>query len=343
MTENTLNGIATEPAQPAWIPQLGYWWQTASVENVTDALEQIYVLWDEDDAARRAQPAIDVIRHRYDWPVVMAQWQRLLEQVDNALLYNVTHEHKWTNIGIKRDGLFCAPCATPECEAQFQRAKDGTTWSILRGFPNPELEDIPGPGASAKVTSHEIVNSYRLQDVDFAPGDVMVDVGAHVGAASIYVAKNNPGVTVYAYEPVPELFDLLCKNALAHGVSEQIQAFNFAVTSDGRDVALQGDLDVSSGGMSIFPHLNYKSKKSISVPSVALTDILDTVGYCRLLKMDCEGAEYDILQSPNGLLNSVEWLVGEFHTDCGHDANELIARCAQSIAPDKLRITKSKR
>jgi len=364
MTENTLNGIVTEPVQPAWIPQLGYWWQTASVELIADALEQVYDL--EMSRAMlpiRSRPlaafepenlpffsmsqdaiwAINSIRESYDWPIVMAQWQRLLERVEERIAYNLTHDHKWTNIGINKGDLFCAPCATPECEAQLQRAKDGTTWSILRGFPNPNLEDVPGQGASAKITSHEIVNSYRLQDVDFAPGDVMIDIGAHVGAACIYVAKNNPGVTVYAYEPVPKLFDLLCENALAHGVSEQIRPFNLAVTSDGRDVTLQGDLDVSSGGMSTFPHTNYRTEESIDVQSVALADILDAVGHCRLLKVDCEGAEYDILQSANGLLDNVDWLVAEFHTDCGHDANELIAQCAQHIALGKLRVVKSRR
>jgi len=89
MTENTFNGIATEPLQPAWIPQLQYWWQTASVRRIHLALETMYNKKDNSSSEK----AIEVIRERYDWPVVLAQWQGFLkETVEKAITKTIKQE-----------------------------------------------------------------------------------------------------------------------------------------------------------------------------------------------------------------------------------------------------------
>ncbi len=42
---------------------------------------------------------------------------------------------------------------------------------------------------------------YGLRERRFAAGDVVIDVGAHIGAVSIILAKLNPAARVIAYEP----------------------------------------------------------------------------------------------------------------------------------------------
>jgi glycosyltransferase involved in cell wall biosynthesis len=86
MSEITSNGIAVEPLQPVWIPQLNYWWQMASVEKVNDALEFIYLNWGDKDHAKRGIERGRALALEYNWPVVASQyWKPFLERVEAEL------------------------------------------------------------------------------------------------------------------------------------------------------------------------------------------------------------------------------------------------------------------
>jgi methylase of polypeptide subunit release factors len=74
---------------------------------------------------------------------------------------------------------------------------------------------------------------YRLDELKFENGDVIVDVGANVGVISILLAKMNPGAKIYAFEPVPRTYRTLMKNIAANKVTN-ITAVNKALTADGR-------------------------------------------------------------------------------------------------------------
>ena len=85
MSELTINGIAVEPLQPYWLPQLEYWWQQASVERIGDALEKFYLLSDE---AREfmADGGVGFIKNHYDWDIVMQHyWRPFLSRVEAEL------------------------------------------------------------------------------------------------------------------------------------------------------------------------------------------------------------------------------------------------------------------
>lgn len=85
MKELTINGRAIEPLQPFWVPQLGYWWQQASIERIVDALDRFYKLSDEAKEFM-AGGGTEFIRTNYDWPVVMEQyWEPLLAKVQREL------------------------------------------------------------------------------------------------------------------------------------------------------------------------------------------------------------------------------------------------------------------
>ncbi|GAA1540084.1 hypothetical protein GCM10009827_069300 [Dactylosporangium maewongense] len=49
--------------------------------------------------------------------------------------------------------------------------------------------------------------------LDLPDSPVVVDAGANIGLFSLFAAGRWPGATVHAFEPVPEVFDVLCRNA----------------------------------------------------------------------------------------------------------------------------------
>ncbi|MFL6711434.1 MAG: FkbM family methyltransferase, partial [Sulfurifustis sp.] len=72
---------------------------------------------------------------------------------------------------------------------------------------------------------------YLTQTAVFRPGDVVVDVGAHVGVVSLYLAKKYPFIQVYAVEPDPLHFACLERNIEINGATN-VTPINKAISGD---------------------------------------------------------------------------------------------------------------
>jgi FkbM family methyltransferase len=172
-----------------------------------------------------------------------------------------------------------------------------------------DIQDTP-PGSVAKVVAREAIASYHLDELIFQPGDVILDIGAHVGVMSIYLAKKWPETHIIAVEPHPANYDNLCRNIEANHV-RNITVYRRAIADETGTLTLRGNHTQNTGGMGVCN----VSGESVTVPSITLHDLLLPLNIDRiaLLKMDCEGAEYQVLESSATLLNRVDRLIGEFH------------------------------
>jgi FkbM family methyltransferase len=63
----------------------------------------------------------------------------------------------------------------------------------------------------------------------FAPGEVLVDVGANVGMYTVWAAKTR-GVKVYAFEPEAQNYALLNRNIQLNDIGAQVKAFCLALS-----------------------------------------------------------------------------------------------------------------
>lgn len=252
--------------------------------------------------------------------------------------------HEWAATGVYNDkGELCVPCRRPKCEAELlitrqgQRINPNGFPSAIHGLPL-DIEDDP-QGGVAKVVMREIEKGYRLDEIDFQPGDIVIDIGAQVGIVSTYLGKKYPDIRILAYEPVPQNYQRLIRNLAANDV-HNVTAFRMAVTGDGRMLKLSGNLQGNSGGVSAFTN---PSDQTFEAPSITLDQILDKLPHVKLLKIDCEGAEYEILEGNLGLLAKVDTLAGEFHTNTrlasmGHDPNVLLNAVSQHMGMGKVRV-----
>lgn len=175
---------------------------------------------------------------------------------------------------------------------------------------------------------HEIENIYNLDVIRFRKGDVVLDVGAHVGLVSIYLAKRHRGITVHSYEPVPENFAKLVCHLWLNDLLGRVHPRRLAVTADGGDrVMVRGGHH--SGGATAF---HAYERDSFTVHSTTVPAILEEhdIGRIRLLKLDCEGAEHEILGTANGWLKRVSHIRGEIHqVSTQHSAVD-----AAAVVPD---------
>jgi FkbM family methyltransferase len=180
---------------------------------------------------------------------------------------------------------------------------------------------------------------YGLSNIDFKPGDVVIDIGGHIGVVSIYLAKKYPFLKVYSFEPVNHNYEQFLKNIELNKIPKGIiNVENKAVTKDGRNIKLNFDF-LNTSGASIFRDISYRYSQALDyIQSVSLDDIIkkhniDTV---KLLKIDCEGAEYEILyNTKEENLKKVINIRGEFHEDKSRfngDAEELKKYCQKYIS-----------
>lgn len=188
-------------------------------------------------------------------------------------------------------------------------------------------------------------NLYPFAEMAFEPGDTVLDLGGHVGMVSIYLAKKYPFLKIYAYEPTPANYEHFLLNLEANGV-QNVEVSNKAVTADGRRLEMIANFQVNSGGATgnlqdmRLPHHSYFQAESITLDAIFAEKALRR---CKLLKIDIEGSEHEVLLSA-GCLNRVEYLVGEFHINenleqKGYSTESLHEHLKRFIPEDKITFT----
>ena len=134
---------------------------------------------------------------------------------------------------------------------------------------------------------------------------LVLDMGAYLGEYTEVVLKKNKQMTFWLYEPAPEFF-LVCTNRFKN--NKNIVVYQKAVSADGRNFQMQID--------------GLRSRKeprilsdSVTIESLSIQEIFDTVVEIELVKMNIEGMEYECLEQlihTNSLIKA-RYLLIQFH------------------------------
>jgi FkbM family methyltransferase len=160
---------------------------------------------------------------------------------------------------------------------------------------------VPRPLASA-FREVVVYDTYEIAAMaaELGTEPVVVDLGANAGYFSLWLLAHLPGARVYAYEPLPGNLAILERNLAQNPkAAAHIQFFAKAVTGTPTEsvefhVQAANDLSMSA---SIVRESITKSARTIRVGATTLSGIMDENHLAKidLLKIDCEGAEYEIL------------------------------------------------
>jgi FkbM family methyltransferase len=131
----------------------------------------------------------------------------------------------------------------------------------------------------------------EIYSTPLPPNAIVVDVGANIGAFTIWAALQ--GARVFSFEPFPTNFALLQRNVARSGVRADL--FPMAVSShaESRELFLP-DNEEYVGRFSLHPG---RGARTIRVECTSLDDVVGRNKLPRvdLLKLDCQGSEYEIL------------------------------------------------
>lgn len=140
----------------------------------------------------------------------------------------------------------------------------------------------------------------------------IIDVGANVGYFSIYARKMFPTADICGYEPNPKAFCTLVNN----GEKFQFTAINQAVGDEDKQFTYD------DSGDSIFGKIvecdSDTNDKRIEI--INLNNIIEHKKKIDILKLDCEGAEWDIIKELDP--SHVYWITMEYH--CFHDSQDVV-------------------
>lgn len=139
----------------------------------------------------------------------------------------------------------------------------------------------------------EVIGSdnYQIGGI-LKPNDIVIDIGGHIGSFSVYAASM--GATVITYEPVTASFELLQQNVEINGFPVDINKMAVTDKEGGRMIYIRR---FNYGGSNLYhPHMDLDLQEMIQCTTLDKIYQDKEIDHCDFLKLDCEGAEFDIIK-----------------------------------------------
>ncbi len=139
---------------------------------------------------------------------------------------------------------------------------------------------------------------------------VMIDIGANEGVTIRRMLDEFPRGTVYAFEPAPETYQLLCRNVAGDG-----RVRTFALAAGSRNGTVDFHVTENNWCSSVLQPSNlgkryygdwYNTRRTVQARVVRLDDWAKGEGVERVdfLKVDAQGYDLEVLKGAEGLLRS---------------------------------------
>jgi FkbM family methyltransferase len=156
-----------------------------------------------------------------------------------------------------------------------------------------------------------IDETYRFSSVKEHP--YIIDCGANIGLSVIYFKQKFPQAIIDCFEPDEQIFKKLQHNVNQFN-AENVTFHQNAVWVNNKDISFISDGSV--GGHISEAH----SEKSDSISAVRLKDFLNQK--VDFLKIDIEGAEFDVIRDCVEELHNVENIFVEYHSS--HEQEQML-------------------
>ena len=142
------------------------------------------------------------------------------------------------------------------------------------------------------------------------PPALIIDAGANVGYSALWFHARFPQARIIALEPDPDNFALLCRNT-AHVAEIECRPqalWNEVTTLDLRPGTSAANRQVRAAGDGVVGD-------PAMVAAIDLGTLLDELGAggVDLLKIDIEGAEWEVFADSAGWIDRVTMIAGELH------------------------------
>lgn len=133
----------------------------------------------------------------------------------------------------------------------------------------------------------------------------ILDVGSHVGLASLFFLCEFPGASIRAYEPDPHNASILRRTVASNAFDGRFTVVEAAAGVKEGTIDFVSDYHLSRLGVS-----TDETTFGVRVP---LVDVLPSMDEADLVKLDIQGGEWEVLSDPRAARLSTRAMVLEYH------------------------------
>lgn len=212
-------------------------------------------------------------------------------------------------------------------ELTLQNHKDG----VVASFNGLQLY-IESPEEFFIIKEVFIEKDYNLLSNE---NFVVFDIGMNIGISSLFFALNRKVTQIYSFEPVETTYNQALYNLKLNQVhSSKVKAFNFGLGGSTRaEKVLYNSQAKGNCGIRLDLSLviNKDNAQEVDINIKNVSDVFPDFlakhsGQKKVFKIDCEGAEYEIIQKldESNLLDDIDVLLIEWHDQGASLLEELL-------------------
>lgn len=157
-------------------------------------------------------------------------------------------------------------------------------------------------------------SDYEKENYDFLkahiqPGDTVLDIGAHMGLFSVITARlaqNN--CRIFAFEPSRNTFAILQKTISINSLTGVIEPMHGAVGKGTGTITFYNSNTVGDNSNTVVSYRTDEEVKAVQVQLYGVDDFVTkhNISHLKFIKIDVEGAEYDVLLGAGETLKSLK-------------------------------------
>ena len=170
---------------------------------------------------------------------------------------------------------------------------------------------------------------YERGEISWPDLTSIIDVGATAGSFTVWAARRSPKAKLIAIEPNPAVYPYLRENLKLNHLDGRVETIEAALGAEAGLAAIE-DERAFSNLVRIVP---VEAGSGPTVKLMTLAEVFEQTrtNQCDLLKIDCEGGEYDILlTAPDQLLARVRNIICEYHASIKNQPEQLVERFVKS-------------
>ncbi|MBV9390397.1 MAG: FkbM family methyltransferase, partial [Verrucomicrobia bacterium] len=228
--------------------------------------------------------AVDALRERTETLARREEFENLAKQLA-ALESRSNNANRLIEIFLSRNVLIFGDAVVARTPSGYLLA------------PNDDLSSIFAlvEGERHKSATWELLDLALNEEMTF------IDVGAHIGVHTLHAARRvGPSGTVIAFEPTPDVFNLLQRSIHLNGLEKWCRCVNVAATSTEGNATLHMSLDSQHNSLY---SLGIEEKASVGVRTAALDNVLQGIKRIHVVKISAQGTELDVLEGMKQILS----------------------------------------
>jgi FkbM family methyltransferase len=196
---------------------------------------------------------------------------------------------------------------------------------------NKENLKFYGVLKNGMMVNGDLIGVFFTEDYKFLDpkGSIVIYIGANIGDSAIYFALNG-AEKVIALEPYPHSYNIAQKNVETNNFNDKVELLNAGYGKDSNIIV--NHEEISGVGSNLI-----SAEKGKSIPIISLKTLVNRYNVNDgVLKIDCEGCEYNLINEDGEVLRRFSRIQIEYHYGLQTLVNKLES-CGFSIRYSKPR------